>query len=573
MTTYPEAREREVVEHLCAAWVRTLTGCPDLHFRAGSLHRGEARAHAPAPHLRPVEGRDDFGSFRGAADGLALRVLHSDAVMHARYRPGDEVGSLVFELLEQFRVESLVDPCQSGTIANLRHRYDAWSAQFQESGLVETALGLLLFTVTQVGRAKVTGEHVAEDIEDVLEATRIGLGPLIGADLAALRGLRHDQHAYAEPALRIAQAVATLAEQEASSGTAPRARARVAAAFSLALDDTDAGEGEAAAARRPGREVDRHAGGEYRIFTTAWDREWPMSRLSRPEQLHDYRARLDGLIKDADLNLTAVARRLRAVATPREDGWDIAQEEGLVDSGRLSQLVTNPTDSRIFRSPRLGVSPEVQVTFLLDCSGSMRAHQEKTATLVDCLARVLDLVGIAGEILAFTTGGWNGARAEKQWRRAGRPSRPGRLNERLHLVVKDPEHSWRKARPEIAGLLRPDFYREGLDGEAVQWASTRLVSQPQVTHRLLVVVTDGSPMDAATNRLNDEGYLDRHLSGVLARTEAAGEVCVVGLGVGVDLSHLYFRRHVLDFEGPVDQTMLYEVADLLIDSVIAFPRW
>lgn len=573
MTTTREAREHEVVEHLCAASVRTLTGCPDLYFRAGSLYRGDTRVHAPAPHLRPVSGRDDFGSFRGAADGLALRLLHSDPIVHARHRPGDQVGNLVFELLEQFRVEALVAPWQTGTIANLRHRHGAWSAQFQESGLTETAVGLLLFAVTQVGQAKVTGQPVAEDTEDVLEATRFGLGPLIGADLAALRRLRHDQRAYAVPALRIAQAVATLLEDEAGSGTAPRGRPRAATDFSLALDDADAGEGEAAVVSRPGGEAERFAGGQSRVFTGAWDREWRMSQLSRPEQLRDYRARLDGLVEDAGLNLTAVARRLRALATPRVDGWDTAQEEGLVDSGRLSRLVTNPTDARIFRSPRLEASPKVQVTFLLDCSGSMRAHQEKTATLVDCVARALDLVGIAGEILAFTTGAWNGGRAEKEWRRVGRPPRPGRLNERLHLVLKDPEHSWRRARPEIAGLLRPDFYREALDGEAVEWACARPVSQHDLAHRLLVVVTDGSPMDAATNRVNDGDYLDRHLSGGLARTEAAGEVSVVGLGVGVDLSHLYARGHVLDFEGPVDQTMLREVADLLVASVNRSHRW
>lgn len=567
MTTTRETREHEVVEQLCAASVRALTGCPDLYFRGGALHRGDTRVHAPAPHLRPVAGLDDLGSFRGAADGLALRLLHSDSVEHARHRPDDQIGGLVFELLEQFRVEALAAPSQTGTIDNLRHRHETWSAQFHDSGLTETAFGLLLYAVAQVGRAKVTAERVVAATEDMLEATRFGLAPLIGADLALLRGLRHDQRSYAVPARRVAQAVAKLVEDEGRSGTAPRGRARAATNFSLALDAGDTRDGEGEVATRAGGETEELARLKYRVFTGAWDRECRMSQLNRPEQLREYRARLDDLVEDAGLNLTAVARRLRELTTPLESGWDTAQEEGLVDSGRLSRLVTSPTDARIFRSPRLEASSEVQVTFLLDCSGSMRPHQEKTATLVDSLTRALDLAGIASEVLAFTTAAWNGGRAERDWRRAGRPARPGRLNERLHLVLKDPERSWRRARPEIAGLLRPDLYREALDGEAVDWACARLASQPDLAHRVLVVVTDGSPMDAATNLVNDPGYLDRHLVEVLARTEAAGEVAIVGLGVGLDLRHHYRRGHVLDFDGPVDTLMLREVADLLVSSV------
>lgn len=573
MTTSRETREHEIVGQLCAASIRALTGCSDLYFRGGELHRGETWVHAPAPHLRPVAGLDDFGSFRGVADGLALRLLHSDPVEHARLRPDDQVGRWVFELLEQFRVEALAARSQAGTISNLRHRHEAWSIQFHDSGLTETASGLLLYAVAQVGRSKVTGERVVEATEDMLEATRFGLAPLIGADLALLRRLRYDQSSYALPARRIAEKVAELAESEARSGRAPRGRARATPNFSLALNDRDIGEGVGEAASRAGGRTDGLASQHYRVFTEAWDREWRMSRLSRPEQLREYRARLDDLVEDAGFNLTTVARRLRELAPPRKSGWDTAQEEGLVDSGRLSRLVSSPTDARIFRSPQFEASSEVQVSFLLDCSGSMRPHQEKTATLVDGITRALDLAGIRSEVLAFTTGAWNGGRAERDWRRAGRPARPGRLNERLHLVLKDADRSWRTARPEIAGLLRPDFYREALDGEAVEWSVARLASAADLVHRQLVVVTDGSPMDGATNLVNDPGYLDRHLMEVLARTRAAGEVAVVGLGIGLDLSHHYRDGHVLDFAGPVDQAMLREVADLLISSVTAWRSW
>jgi cobaltochelatase CobT len=564
VTTIHAARQQERVEQLCAAAVRALTGWADLDFRGGVLHRGTARVHAAAPHLRPEPGSDDFGSFRGAADGLALRLLHSDPSAHARARPDDRVGALVFELLEQFRVESLVDTVQTGTVANLRHRFEAWTAEFHASGLTETASGLLLYAVAQIGRTRVTGDPLSQTTEDLIEATRFGLAPLIGGDLAKLGSLRHDQQAFAVPARRIAQAVAQLVLDETETGTAPPDRARRDVRFSLAIDESDDPASEDTGSSSPGSHSVRSPGADYRVFTRAWDRELPMTRLTRAEQLRGHRERLDDLVEEAGLNISLLARRLRSLLmVQRADGWDTAQEEGLVDSSRLSRLVTSPTDTHVFRSPHHEPAAAVQVTFLLDCSGSMRRHQERTATLVDSLVRALDLADIDSEVLGFTTGAWNGGRAERDWRRTGRPPRPGRLNERLHVVLKEADQSWRRARPEIAGLLRPDFYREALDGEAVDWACSRLAARDDLERRLLVVVSDGSPMDSATHLVNDPGYLDRHLDATLARVESDGVVEVVGLGVGVDLSRHYRYGHVLDFDGPVDQQMLGEVVDLL----------
>jgi cobaltochelatase CobT len=567
VTTIQAARQQERVEELCAAAVRALTGSSDLDFRGGVLHRGGARVHAAAPHLRPGLDSDDFGSFRGAADGLALRLMHSDPAAHASARPDDRVGALVFELLEQFRVESLADAAQTGTLANLRHRYDAWTAEFLASGLTETASGLLLYAVAQIGRTRVTGDPISQTTEDLIEATRFGLAPLIGNDLAKLRSLRHDQLAYAVPAQRIAEAVGQLVLHEAETGTAPPDGVRRKVRFSLALDESNDPEGEDTGTSRPGSRTLGSPGPDYRVFTRAWDRELPMARLTRAEQLHDHRERLDALVEEAGLNISLLARRLRSLmTTQRPDSWDTAQEEGLVDSSRLSRLVTNPTDAHVFRSPHHEPASAVQVTFLLDCSGSMRRHQERTATLVDSLVRALDLADIDSEVLGFTTAAWNGGRAERDWRRDGRPPQPGRLNERLHLVLKEADRSWRRARPEIAGLMRPDFYREALDGEAVDWACARLAARDDLERRLLVVVSDGSPMDSATHLTNDPGYLDRHLDATLARVESDCLVEVVGLGVGVALSRHYRHGHVLDFDRPVDQPMLRDVVDLLAAS-------
>jgi cobaltochelatase CobT len=563
--TLPE-RDHERVEQLCAAAVRALTGMPELHFRGGALHRGATPVHAPAPHLRTRDRIDDLGSFRGAADGLALRLLHSDTDAHLRARPDDEMGALVFELLEQFRVESLADPQQVGTIANLRHRHEAWSAQFHASGLTETATGLLLYTVAQTGRAKVTGEPVVAATEDLLEATRFGLAPLIGEDLGRLRSLRHDQAAYAETAHRIAETISGLVAAEAANGRTPRDRRRETAGFSLALTEYDP-EGDSAGGARSGGYGPGTAATPYAVFTRVFDRETTMSRLTRRAQLLEYRHRLDELVEHAALDVTWLARLLRGlVDTTREVGWNSAQEEGLVDAGRLSRLVTSPSDPRVFRTPRQEPDPELQVTLLLDCSGSMRHHQEHTALMVDILVRALDIAGIDNEVLGFTTAAWNGGRSLRDWRRAGRPASPGRLNERLHLVVKDATTPWRRARTEIAGLLRPDFYREALDGEAVAWAVGRLGTRQDVTRRVLLVLSDGSPMDGATAQANGPSYLDRHLVAVLDGVAARGEVAVTGLGVGADLGRYYSHARVLELENGVDKALMRTLVEVLHEA-------
>ncbi len=562
-----DANRHEHIQQICAATARALTGVPELHFRDGVLHRGAHAVHAPAPHLRTHDDHDDLGSFRGAADGLALRLLHSDTATHLRARPDDEIGRLVFELLEQFRVESLADAHHAGTIANLRHRHEAWSAQFHASGMTETGTGLLLFTVAQVGRARVTAQPVVHATEDVLEATRFGLAPLIGGDLRQLRSLRHDQEAYAEPAGRIAVTIAELAAAQQSNGPAPRGggRGRGTDWFSVALSEHDL-EAHGSDTPRTGG-TDPAGATPYAAFTRAFDREISVASLTRRDQLVEYRHHLDELVEQTGVDVRWVARLLQNVAdTTQETGWNHAQEEGVIDAGRLSRLVTSASDPRVFRTPRHEPHPELQVTILLDCSGSMRQHQERTAVIVDLLARGMDLAGIDNELLGFTTATWNGGRAMRAWRRAGRPPRPGRLNERLHLLVKDQSLTWSKARHQIAGLLRPDFYREALDGEAIEWAVRRLQARADIARRVLLVFSDGSAMDGATTQANGPSYLDRHLVSVLDEVTATGAVAVTGIGMGADLGHHYPHAHTVDPDAAVDRQLLRELVGVLAEA-------
>lgn len=561
------ARRQQRVEELCAGAIRALSGEADLHFRGRRLHRGRQRLPLFAPHLHPAIESDDFGSFRGAADGLALRLSLSDAALHASLCPTDPVERLMFELLEQIRVESLAPQALQGVAHNLRHRFEQWSLAFHRSRLTDSARGILLYTVAQVCRARVTGEPVLEAAEDLMEATRAALAPTMGSDLAGLRRQRHDQAAYALHALGIARLAAEMlrsaeAEEGASSDSVD-AEDSERAAFSLLMElDAKVEEGMAAAVSGHSRAFEA-AQGQYRIFTTAYDCELAAAALARAEVLREHRALLDRLVAAAGLNVARLARELRSLlARPVHDGWDSAMEEGRIDGRRLAQLIASPTERRLFRSEHVAAEADCVLSFLVDCSGSMKQHIEAVAALVDVFARALEQAGVANEVLGFTTLAWNGGRARRDWLKAGLPPQPGRLNEACHLVFKDADTRWRRARLGMAALLKGDLFREGIDGEAVDWAVARLDKRPEA-RKLLVVVSDGCPMDGATNLANDPWYLDNHLKQVLQRHERAGRVEICALGVGLDLSPFYARCQALDLGTPPGHGVLRDILQLL----------
>ena len=563
------ARAQQRIEELCAAALRALSDETDLHFRGRRLHRGRKALPLFAPHLHPKPESDDFASFRGAADGLALRVSGSDAQLHKCLLPDAPVPRLVFEMLEQFRVESQVRAAMPGVRRNLLHRFEAWLMAFHSSGLTSSDSGLLLFTVAQVCRSRVTNEPPIKHLEDMMEATRNGLGPRIGHALAGLRRHRTDQAAYAPHALAIAlevgQMMAALDDDAARNSAMAEGDDEddERAAFSLVMDVDTRFEGSLSALVVGRSRVLDEAAGSYRIFTTAHDREHLAASLVRPAQLAEQRAQLDRRITAQGVHLARLARDLQALlAEPARNGWDSAQEEGLIDGRRLAQLVAVPTERRLFRTQRHEPQADCVLSFLIDCSGSMREHIESVAMIVDVMARALEMAGVACEVLGFTTGAWHGGRAQRDWVNAGRPALPGRLNEVSHLVFKDADTPWRRARAGMAAMLKADLFKEGIDGEAVDWACGRLHQRPE-RHKLLVVVCDGCPMDGATSLANDAQYLDQHLREVVARHEQAGVVQVFGLGVGLDLSPYYSRAQAIDLSASVGQAVFRDLIELL----------
>ena len=560
-------------ERLCAAAVRALSGDASLHYRGGRLCREMRPLPLFAPHLRSDACADDWHSLRGAADGAAMRLVHSDAALHAALAPQDRVERWLFELFEQIRCEAMAAPGMPGLAHNLRHRFEGWSRAYCRAGFVDDHLGILLYTVLQLVWSRVNGWPVLDETEDLIEATRAGIVPTIGVELAGLRRHRRDQRAYANPAGVLARRIGAMLDQARNEFAPDAAQAERKAddaltSFSLWVDFDEADEEGGAFAGAGERRSTELAGTAYRVYTTQFDRELRAGSLVRRALLREYRAQLDERIADSAVNVARLARALKAVlAVARQDGWSFGEEEGRIDGRRLAQIVSSPAERRVFVRERMALRGDCVIGFLIDCSASMKAQIEPVAMLVDMLVRASEQAGIATEVLGFTTGAWNGGRALSEWLARGKPARPGRLNEICHLVMKRADEHWRRARTDIAALFKADLFREGVDGEAVRWAGARLTAQA-FERRILVVISDGSPMDAATVQANGVSYLDDHLREVLAECAMRREIEVIGLGIGRDgresgdfrhLSSFYRHCMMLDPATPLDTKRLIEL--------------
>lgn len=561
------ARRAARGEALCAATVRALTGDAALHYSGSRLCRNMRPLPLHAPHLQTLPTpHDPFRSLRGAADGAALRLRHSDAALHRSLLPDSPLERLVFELLEQLRCETFVPPGMPGIAKNLRERFEAWSRAMHETGVADSHVGLLLYTVAQMSWSRLTTYPVIEETEGLIEATRMAIAPRIGGALAGMRRTRADQAAFAVYARELAAEIAAMIRS--ASGEAADADTKdeedqkgVRNAFSLFLDFDEKEEDGITLAHSGDSRVLKASEQGYRVFTTRYDREVYAGALVRRALLTEFRERLDERIVAQAINVPRLARALKAaLAVPQRDGWSFGEEQGRIDGRRLAQLVSSPAERRLFRLEKHTLIAESMVSFLIDCSGSMKAQIESVGMIVDVLSRALDAAGVTNEILGFTTGAWNGGRARTDWLARGKPPFPGRLNEVSHLIFKDAVTSWRRARTDIASLFKADLFREGVDGEAVTWACERLRSRV-ANRRLLIVISDGSPMDAATNQINDEHYLDHHLREVVAQQQARGDVEVLGLGVGLDLSPYYRNSLALDLTASPDMTMFAKLVD------------
>jgi cobaltochelatase CobT len=539
-----------------------------------------ARVPSPGPALEPKL----VAEARGAADSAALRLRYHDVRIHARNAPVDIDARAVFDALETARVEALGARSMGGVRDNLRHltearvRSDAIvRARDAEEVPLSTAVGL-------IARERLTGESPPAAAAEGLKLVAPWIEEKAAAELDALGLTLDDQAAFAKLSRRLLEdldlaAADDVAEEEPEEsgdeaegeqggsdesaeegdegqpgGGDVEMRGEESEDQNTEGDSTqemEAGDEEAAPGddlseslfAAPGRRNwDLSPPTDYKAFTTRFDEIVESEELCDEEELLRLRAYLDQQMGGLSNVVTRLANRLqRRLLAQQARSWDFDQEEGLLDAARLARVVVSPGHSLSYKVERDTEFRDTVVSLLIDNSGSMRGRPIAIAAIcADILTRTLERCGVATEILGFTTRGWKGGQSREGWLAAGRPPNPGRLNDLRHIVYKRGDEPYRHARRNLGLMMREGLLKENIDGEALLWAHNRLIARPE-ERRILMVISDGAPVDDSTASANGGTYLERHLRQVIEWIEKRSTVELIAIGIGHDVTRYYSR--------------------------------
>ena len=539
-----------------------------------------ARVVSPGPGLEPRL----VAEARGAADSAALRLRYHDNAVNAALSPADAEARAVFDALETARVEALGARTLDGVRANLdrfveaRIRSDAIGrARTAEEVPLATAVGL-------IARQRLTGAEPPASAAPGLALVGKWIEEKAGAELDALALTIDDQRAFAEMARRLLEdleleAAADPAEQEPekageddageddgpddsddqdkdggaeggeldmrSDKTEQDEGGEDHAERDSELDDGDASsgdDGEQARGNASRRNWLDEPVGDYAPYTTRYDEIVAASELCDEEELARLRAYLDQQMASLSGVVTRLANRLqRRLMAQQARSWDFDQEEGLLDAARLARVVVSPSHSLSYKIERETEFRDTVVSLLIDNSGSMRGRPISIAAMCgDILARTLERCGVTSEILGFTTRAWKGGQSREAWLAEGRPATPGRLNDLRHIVYKRADEPYRHARKNLGLMMREGLLKENIDGEALLWAHRRLLARPE-ERRILMVISDGAPVDDSTASANGGTYLERHLRQVIGWIESRSSVELSAIGIGHDVTRYYSR--------------------------------
>ena len=541
----------------------------------------------------PMPGRaislKEVSEARGFADAAALRLRHHNPKLHQRGAPGDEIARAVFDAAEQARVEALGVRGMAGVRANLaelaemRLRTDPLvRARSREEVPLGSAIGLMV-------RERLTGDAPPEAARAGLKLVSAWIEEKAGSDLDALGLAIDDQAAFAALATKLLRdlelvegdAAADLDpdagdegegeeeqeggdenEQDQEDEAGGRGEAEIrgeqdqsgeeSSESEWAEDElTDQSDGlgeegeEGMLPVRPNRPLsDLPPRFDYRVFTPAYDEEVQANALCDEEELGRLRAYLDQQLVHLQSAVTKLANRLqRRLMAQQSRSWEFDQEEGLLDAARLARVIVNPVHSLSYKVERDTEFRDTIVTLLLDNSGSMRGRPISIAAIsADILARTLERCGVKVEILGFTTRAWKGGQSREKWLADGRPPNPGRLNDLRHIVYKEADEPWRRARRNLGLMMREGLLKENIDGEALLWAHQRLIGRVE-ERKILMVISDGAPVDDSTLSVNSGTYLERHLRQVISWIESRSPVELIAIGIGHDVTR-YYRRAV-----------------------------
>jgi cobaltochelatase CobT len=597
----------ETFKRATAATLRAIAGRPEVEAAGG----GTVRLPLPSRDLDPQEA----AQVRGEADSAGLRMRLTDEAVHTRRMPAGAVARGIFDAVEQVRVEAIGGRRMAGLASNiaaaLEERYRRQGYQY----IRERDDSTLPDAVRLLARELLTGAPPPPSARAVVDLWRPLIEAKVGADLAEMARHVNDQERYASVARKLISDL----DLEASDDVEPGAESDDDAggldeenqqaqmqtegdeqtadgAFQMLEGDPSGDESEEGAEQplerseeemspgtgdtepgtpgdhpRPNYDPEAH-GPLYHAFTTQFDEVIDAPQLCDTQELARLRQQLDQHIGHLGTVVGKLANRLqRRLLAKQTRAWEFDLEEGLLDTGRLSRVVTNPMHPLSFKRERDTQFRDTVVSLLIDNSGSMRGRPIAIAAVcADILARTLERCGVKVEILGFTTRMWKGGQSREKWVGDGKPSNPGRLNDLRHIIYKSADAPWRRARKSLGLMLREGILKENIDGEALMWAHHRLLGRSE-QRRVLMVISDGAPVDDSTLSVNPGNYLERHLREVIDYIETRSQIELIAIGIGHDVTRYYRRAVTIVDAEQLGGTMMEKLAELFDEEQTAAP--
>ena len=583
----------------------TVTYGPDQPGISGE----RARLPNPARDL-PIE---DIHKIRGQSDSLALRKRYHDDAVHNKLVPQGGDAKSVFDAIEQARVESLGANRMQGVSDNLYRQLDRHCKDMGFDRVYDKADAPLPEVLGLLIREKLTGTPSPASATNMVDLWRKELEQKGGDDFDALIEAAANQTDFAKAARQLLRDLDLFDEADGadaqddsenegedgeqepeseSSGAEGDDEAQDASAAEDASAQEGSGDDSSDTEATESIEQDASSSGEeagkdrkasypedfknstdaptYKSFTTEFDEVVEASDLSEPEELNRLRQQLDQQLDSMHSLVSRLANRLqRKLQAQQNRSWSFDLEEGILDAARLSRVVADPLLPLSFKQEDDTEFRDTIVTLLIDNSGSMRGRPISIAAIsADILARTLERCAVKVEILGFTTRAWKGGQSREKWLEQGKDANPGRLNDLRHIVYKQADHPYRRSRQSLGLMLKEGLLKENIDGEGLMWAHNRLLARPE-QRRIMMVISDGAPVDDSTLSVNPGNYLDRHLRDVISWIENRSPVELIAIGIGHDVTRYYQQAVTIIDAEQLGGVMMEQLADLFDEKKTA----
>lgn len=593
-----EEDQTEVFKQAVTSTMRAISGNEELTV---SFSRGKPYIQGNRARIRlPEKGlsEEDLAVLRGSADKFALEMRYHDENTHRKNRPQAGIAQELFDSVEEARVASIGGYLMKGVGNNLNAQLEQYcqTNNYQafidpESAPLGEAVGLLI-------REKISGESLPATAKHLLDLWRGYIEDKLGDDLENLDKYIYDQREFQKITKKIITDLG-LSDQygeENSEGETDDAEDEDQEMDSEAGDEdseqdmsgdsdmSDSIDGDVAvdmeSMDQAEIEGDEDQAGEppdlvmeknwlrpkessYKVFTTAFDETINADELSDPVELDRLRGVLDKHLHNSQVVISKLANRLqRKLMAQQNRTWEFDLDEGMLDSSRLPNIIMDPFHSLAFKQEKDMRFKDTVVSLLIDSSGSMRGRSITIAAIcADILGRTLERCSVKVEILGFTTKAWRGGDSRELWLQQGKVPQPGRLNDLRHIIYKSADQPWRRSRRNLGLMMREELLKENIDGEALLWAHSRINTRPE-DRKILMVISDGLPVDNSTLLVNPSNYLEQHLKYAIDLVENHSPVQLVAIGIGHDVTHHYSRAVTITDAEQLGDAMTEQLVDL-----------